>query len=253
MFTEAMKIFMPEIKNIEHKTNNTIKKHTSFILYSKQILQKRESHLWLPLQCLLAAKISGGLNKNVVNMAKVLQLLDNALHTHWQIADSIDNANMKQEIQYPVLFGDYLYSQMYMDICQNGLGQYIKDISTLLATIHEEKLMMKNENRYDEELVNIYGLLGSTAFYLGAQTADAESFLQVELKRIGYSMGIIYAIEELKLDKKAYQNILEEAWSSLVFLPVGQGKDILTNILVNLKKKWDVDYDSEFFDSQVNL
>lgn len=250
MFKEALAQYMPEIKIIEARTNSIINKHADFVLFAKQILKERQSHQWLSLLCIISAKINNcSINKRVMSMAEIMLLLEYALHIHWEIADSIENANMKKDIQYPVLFGDYLYSQLYMEICQNELEEYVKDISSLLEIIHNEKLLIKcNEICYDEKILNIYGLLGETAFYLGAHITRPEAQNIMDMKRMGYNLGLLYAIEECKVGNQIYSSILREAWNNIACIPESQGKDMIVNMLIRMNEKWKTNFNFNMSD-----
>lgn len=235
-------VFMPEISAIEARTLKILKNCGSYNLHSLKFPQTAEKRHWITVLCLLSAKLAKDTNTKVIHLAGVLHLFNLASHLHLNLPEDFDTVEIQEEIQYPILVGDLLYSRVCGDICKYDLQQYLQPLASLIGVIHEELVLrdakVKQNLPHHEHEINIYGVMTESTCFLGAHAAAGNNYLVENIRALGYQMGIIKAVWELNCEIEPYLNNWYKAWELLTKLPIGPERDHFQHILTFLGIKW---------------
>lgn len=241
MLERAIISLLPEITAIEARTEGILKK-TGYVFLSDKFPLDRDNRVWLPVLCLLAGKMAcpAGNNK-VISIAGILHLVNYASRLHWQIPEASEPRRIKQELQYPILVGDYLYSQVYLDLCQMGLREYLLPLSSLIASINEELLLRDQCKRRQlparRHEISIYGMLSESACFLGAHTAG-NTYLAERLRPFGYHLGLLRGLSESDEDIAGHAASWYECCDILQTLPDCAESSLFNDMLVVIGEKW---------------
>ena len=242
MLTELLAGFMPELTAIDARTFNIVRKSTGTMFNEEKYHPNRVNLLWLPGMCLLAAKAAKNTNARVVRLAGILHMLGLASHLHWSLAEDTELAKMKQEIQYPILVGDLLYSRVYTDICRYRLQQYLMPLTSLVGSIHEELMLKDTENRRDlsdrSHEIKIYAMMSESACYLGAHAAAGDTFATDILREIGYHLGLLRGVAERGANISRYLSDWYACWELSEGLPDEKTRQQYQHILLYLGRRW---------------
>lgn len=233
MLTELLAGFMPELTAIDARTFNIVRKSTGNRFNEEKYYPNRVNLLWLPGMCLLAAKAAKDTNARVVRLAGILHMLGLASHLHWSLAEDTELNKMKQEIQYPILVGDLLYSRVYTDICRHRLQQYLMPLTSLVGSIHEELLLKGMESQ-----IKIYAMMGESACYLGAHAAEGDAFVMDILREIGYHLGLLKGVAEWGASVSRYLSDWYACWELSEGLPDEKTRQQYQYILLELGRIW---------------
>lgn len=241
MLEEAVLEFVPEISIIKAKSQKALHSKAGYVpnlLVSKKI---PDDHLWLPVLSLISAKTLKESNTRIIHLATGMQLLYFATRIHWAVPEDQDCLKLKEQIQYPILLGDLLYSRFYATICKYELDQYLGYLATLIENIHQEHVLRieKRKQNVSEEphVLQIYALLGETACYLAAHLSVGKTYLSEAIRQIGHHLGILRGIEEENYDPYLYLTSWYRTWELLEVLPPGPGRKCFELILLGFGSK----------------
>ena len=171
-----------------------------------------------------------------------MQVLYFATRIHWSIPEDKACIKLKEQIQYPILLGDLLYSRFYALICRFELQQYLAYLATLIGNIHEEHVLSnekKKQNLPEEHhILQIYSLLGETACFLAAHLLVGKTFLSEVIKQLGQHLGILKGIREEGYDPYRYLAKWYCTWELLELLPPSLGREYFEDILLGFGRQW---------------
>lgn len=239
MFENIIDSFLPELVTIEAKTQLILKKSGGFTLNANNPLKKSGRRLWMPALCLAAAKTSKEINAKVLQLAAILHIFNYASYLHFNLPHEVKIVDLKDEVQYPVLVGDMLYSQVCADLCGYGLEQYLDTITSLIASLHKELLQrdLAAKNAF-ENLLTFNAIISESACFMGSHAVAGNSYLTGILSSLGYNLGLLYAAYEMNLNSAQYREYWHKAQSLMEMLPPGTGKNLFGDILQNMESRW---------------
>lgn len=238
-------LFRTEITAIEARTRQILKKCGGYGACSLKYHQAPEQGYWLPALCLLSAKLAQDTNTKAVELAGVLHLFSLATYLHMALPEEIEPENLREEIQYPILVGDLLYSRVCGDICKFEMQQYLQPLATLIGEIHEELLLRDAKTKANQPYyvhdIKIYALLAECASYLGAHAAVGSNNCLVEIIRtLGRQLGTIKALRDLNCSPEGYLDCWYQLWTLFPTLPAGLGRDRLEKLILEMGRKWNL-------------
>ncbi|MBZ4653931.1 MAG: geranylgeranyl pyrophosphate synthase-like protein [Peptococcaceae bacterium] len=234
--------FAPEIAVIQAKTQKAMQSKAGHVATLLSLKEAPDDYLWLPSLSLVSAKTLKEPNTKVIYLAASMQVLYLATRIHWAIPEDKDCLKLKEQIQYPILLGDLLYSRFYAIICRYELDQYLAYLATLIGNIHQEHVL-RNEKRKlnlseEPHVLRIYSLLGETACYLAAHLSAGKTYLYETIKQMGNHLGMLRGVWEEGYDPYPYLTKWYRAWELLEVLPPGPGRECFQAILLGLGRKW---------------
>lgn len=234
--------FKPEITAIEARTHQVLRNCKGYAWHSPKYPQASEQRHWMPVLCLLSAKLVKDTNTKVIHLAGVLHLFNLASHLHLTLPEDFDEGVIQEDIQYPILVGDLLYSRVCGDICKYDLQKYLQPLASLIGIIHQELVVRDAKSKqnlsYQEHEINIYALMAESSCFLGAHAATENNFLVENMRALGYQLGTLKAVWELNCEIESYLDNWDKAWALLLKLPMGLERDHFQHILLSLGKGW---------------
>jgi octaprenyl-diphosphate synthase len=177
-------------------------------------LTDRPGKMIRPAVVLLAAKVCGGIEKEHIELAAIMELVHSATLLHDDVIDQASvrrgspSANVLWGNTAAVLLGDFLLSRAFA----LGVNLQIPDVSALLIATAEEICrgeLLQNLHRADWELSEAQYMKmidGKTAALfacsaaLGARAAGAEESLAEALTQYGRRLGQAFQIRDDLLD-----------------------------------------------------
>lgn len=245
MLKEIIQGVMPELTTIEAKTQLTLRKTGILTLYSNNVLKKNEKCLWMPALGLISAKTAKDVNFKALQLAAILHLFNYATELHFLLPEESDTGNINNEVQYPILVGDMLYSQVCADLCRYDLHQYLDYITSLIALVHKElaerDLKQKQNLIAVEHELECNALISEGACYLGSHVIVGNSYVNGIIRSLGYNLGFIKAARDMKLTKFTYKDYWDRVHLLTDMLPPGTGKNFISNILQSMDSGWELD------------
>jgi len=229
MFNEALRCFDAELGYIKRTNLVNIGKLPPWGVKDFGTLISREEHLGPTMLCLFLASIFGVINKTTLKLGCVLQLLDIALFLHRKLPSVVSCKDLRDEIQYPVLLGDLLYSKIYAELSSEELSQNLLQVSSLLCDIHRGVALTE----VGPDLIE--GFLNKAACIMGAGSVGANQADVAHAGDFGYQFGLLRFKAEYNLDYLPETGSgWSTAWRTLEKMPPAQGKPLLGNILIRM-------------------
>lgn len=233
--------FIPELLVVEAKVKKFLGKYKYLCRHANIFQIDVEERLWLSVVCLASAKTAKGLNRESVQVASYLQLFNLATQLHMTLP-KYTQQKTQQEIKYPVLLGDLLYSSIFNDICNNDLQEYLFDFIVLLEYVHEEAILracpFKDDISYIHTDINLCGEMTQYASFLGARTVQCSGEILDLLKDLGYLLGVLKEVWNTNVVHTPYLNCWYQAWHKVELLSHNCDQSLFENLLLEMGKKW---------------
>ncbi len=147
---------------------------------------------------IFTAKIFSEVNERVLSLAETMQYIFFAMSFHNKVAeDVLIKGNLKLDsgdnVQYPVLIGDFIYGKFFVNLCNSNLLCYLDSISKIICEINEEsvkdlKNQDSNQNSLAEDPIR-YSIIFAGCCLLGAVEAGAGDYQQKCLAAFGWHLG----------------------------------------------------------------
>lgn len=256
MLNKLFQSFLPEITAVEVRLGHSLRKLEGQVVH-KGIDIKKENRLWLPVMCLLSARMVGKkVTDKILHLAGIFYLLNCAFYLHWRLPDDGEAARIKEEVHYPLLVGDWLYSNMYADICRYDLQQYLQPLSSLMVAVKQELALnglKKKENipTLGHEL-KAGGLMTEQACSLGIHVAAdlyplaayssntdlPDKYLMDTMGSLGYRLGVLKILWEKKENPASAIDDWHHCWDIMGRIPSGREKLLLEELLLSMGGKW---------------
>jgi len=244
MLKPVLDLFSSEINAIERQTRQILKNCGGYAWDSPKFPQEPEQRYWMPALCMLSAHLLKANNTKVFHLAGVLHLFNLASYLHISLPEDFDAVEVQEEIQYPILVGDLLYSRVCGDVCRYELQEYLRPLASLIGDIHEELVLRDAKAReglaYKEHEFRIYGLLTECACFLGAHAVAGDTCAVEHIRKLGYQLGLLKAVWEADCEIRPYLENWSAAWSLCANLTEGMDSSSIQHILLSLGKKWNL-------------
>lgn len=234
--------FSAEVAIIEARTQQILKKRDSGSFSPYKIPPKKDERLWLPALCLLSAGTAKDTNTKVVHLASAMNIFSMASSLHESLPDDYTGDELKEKIQFPILYGDLLYCCVCAELCRYDLHHYIGTMASIITSVNKD-LALKDLNKDDQAAalktdLAIRAIEGEYACYLGSHSVIGNNYITEVLKSLGYHLGLLKAVWDRELDCLPYIDHWYKAWSLLDILPRGREHEIFRHILLNMGGKW---------------
>lgn len=157
---------MSELSIIEKNTRQLLDKYASLPDSLGVLLYPNASDLALPALCLVSAKAVGDMNGKIIHLAEIFCLMGMAFRLHCGLPKAGLSGD-EDAARHSLLVGDLLYSQVYYNICRNGLSNYLLYFTHLISGLHES-VLRREEGRAQ-------AMLHEAACFLGADAAGGKN------------------------------------------------------------------------------
>lgn len=153
-------------------------------------------------------------NSNIVDLALSIEMIHMATLIHDDVNDvselrrGILTYNKKWEHPNPVLYGDFLFSRAFVILAQLGNLEVIQNLSKTTSQICQGEILQNlNTENHDvsvEEYINIISLKTASLIAESCRISSVlmrkKTFLQEQLYRFGYNLGLAFQIFDDYLD-----------------------------------------------------
>lgn len=167
-----------------------------------------------PMLCLLAAQASGGIRREHLILAAVVEMIHTATLVHDDVLDEADvrrhvaTVNVRWNNETSVLYGDYLFTHAFHLAAQTGSAEACRIIGQATNRVCEGELTQirnrGNQALTEEEYFSIIdgktAELCAVACFIGARYAEASEETVVRLERFGRLLGQAFQIADDVLD-----------------------------------------------------
>lgn len=171
--------------------------------------------------------------KRIYGASQVVQFTYLAQQVHNQVPP----VGEKEDYQYPILIGDYLFAKAYEAMVKNDLSTWLDALGDVICRMNEarngklkwsERGFVPLEERL-EEINGEYAHLPALAGLIGATLAGLEGEAKEAMAGFGYYSGIMQGLIKEKLNLKP--NYLENCESYLAMLPAKLAADLRLLVL----------------------
>lgn len=173
--------------------------------------------------------------ERVITLAVIIQLIYLAGSVHVGVADEgWSPARDPDNVQWPVLLGDYLYSRFFVLACEAGVTEVIGPLAEVVCSSNEARLQCRRQNPSVDRLCSL--VKADTAYLFGAacrltgQLAAAPPGDLACLERFGFSFGMGYGLQKCRAGN-ASLGYFAAAAQALAPLPPGSARTLLAGLI----------------------
>ncbi len=188
-----------------------------------------------PALVLLSARIFAPLNTQAVALAAVVQFIYLAAQLHRSVREWPGPGDPKDGYQFPILVGDYFYSRFFTCLCDHGVVKYLKPLSKIICKMSEGGILRvqsgdepKNPDLLKQIVYKETAVLFGGGCRLAGHLAGAPEREQEILERFGINFGMAVGLNDYAQENNSY---LEEAFRELTYLPPGESRDTLEQLI----------------------
>ncbi|PKM86645.1 MAG: hypothetical protein CVU87_11535 [Firmicutes bacterium HGW-Firmicutes-12] len=237
MLKILMPDIMPEFMAIEAKNNHFIKLNIGK-LHDVRSMLENEKHLWMPLLCILSAKIIKDVTIKTYQLAEIFHLLSYASQLHWSLPEN--NKDSKEDMKIDVLSGDLIYSRIYSNICQYGLQPYLLPFSNLISAMNESLILRDFSRENDDYEIRVFASLTESACYLGGSSASNNQLDLNVLKEFGYHLGILKSVYDKGKNIDEHYSSWQNCWDRVEEIKTSK-RHCFEKILRHMGEEWEID------------
>ncbi|OPX88072.1 MAG: Octaprenyl-diphosphate synthase [Pelotomaculum sp. PtaB.Bin104] len=194
-----------------------------------------------PALVILSSRIYGGNSDKTIALASVFQFAYMAFRAHDSIAEynsDQDDPGLFDEVRFPVLVGDYLYSKSYSILVEAGITGMLRYLAEIIGQINESGILKRRLASLKPAPQMILEIIGkeSAEFFagccrLGGQLGGAPEDGQQVLRNFGRNLGMAYGLQEYGVNLEQRAIYIEEAMKYLSMLPYRPEKEILGSLV----------------------
>lgn len=180
--------------------------------------------------------------ERVITLAVIVQLIYLAGVMHVGVADEAWSAGRDPDnVQWPVLLGDYLYSRFFALACEADMIDFIEPLAETVCFSNQVGIQCHQwkGTATDRLLSQVEGETASlvaVACRLAGKLAAAPIDDLTHLERFGWNFGMGYGIQKYDLTGLA-QSYFARAANALDLLPPGAARNILAGIVELLSSR----------------
>ncbi|MDD3654588.1 MAG: polyprenyl synthetase family protein [Desulfotomaculaceae bacterium] len=192
-----------------------------------------------PALVILSSRAYGGDSGKTIALASVFQLAYMAFRAHDSIAERNSGQRrgpgLLDEVCFPVLIGDYLYSKAYSVLIKAGITGMLLNLAEIIGMINEGGIIKRRMGPAPRVFYEIVRKDSAEIFagccFLGARLAGAPEDEQQILRNFGRNLGMAYGLREYGVSFEQRTVYLEEAMNYLSMLPERPERDVLGQLV----------------------
>ncbi|KUK54743.1 MAG: Uncharacterized protein XD78_0010 [Desulfotomaculum sp. 46_296] len=207
-------------------------------------------NLTRPGLILLTANLYNTPSRQVIFLAAILQFIHTASQIHKIVLENGSRMEQTDDFrnycQLPVLIGDYLYSQVFVSLCDAGLFNYLRAFAELIGQLNEGCILklktdqegLQSEDCYMTAVEKESGQVIATCCRISGELAGAPEDALNYLENLGFNLGMALGLaEDMPGNLKAAKDFLKNALNRLEFLPQGESRDLLRQFIDILQEE----------------
>lgn len=194
-----------------------------------------------PALVILSSRVYGGNSNKTIALASVFQFAYMAFRTHDSIAEYHSGQRrdyeLLDEVRFPVLLGDYLYSKSYAILIKAGITGMLQCLAEIIGQINEGGILKRRLSALKpaSQIYEIVRKESAEVFAgcccLGARLAGAPEDGQEILRNFGRNLGMAYGLQEYDVKFEQRAVFVEEAMKYLLMLPDRPEREVLGQLV----------------------
>ncbi|MDD4169596.1 MAG: polyprenyl synthetase family protein [Desulfotomaculaceae bacterium] len=183
-----------------------------------------------PALVILSSRLYSGDSGRAVALACVFQFAYMAFRAHDSVAEhnSVQRRDpgLLDDVRFPVLLGDYLYSKSYSILTRAGITGMLGYLAEIISQISQGGILKRRLSVLKPTSQSFYEIIRkeSAEFFagccrLGARLAGAPESKQEILHNFGHNLGMAYGLQEYGINFEQRAVYMEEAMKYLSMLP----------------------------------
>ncbi len=207
-------------------------------------------NLTRPGLILLVASLYNNVNRRVVILAAIIQFIHTASQTHKVVIENGGRMEQTDDFrnycQLPVLIGDYLWSQVFVSLCDAGLFNYLRTFAELIGQLNEGCILKLKADQEGLRSADINmtviekesGQVVANCCRISGELAGAPEDDLRCLENLGFNLGMAMGFaEDMPDNPQAAEDFWDNALNSLDLLPQGESLDLLKQFIGLLQEK----------------
>lgn len=247
---EVLLPFKTELEQVQSILSKTFKIRAGNLLDLIYLDFSPVKNLTRPGLILLTTNLYNTASRQVVFLAAILQFIHTASQIHKIVLENGSRIEQTDDFrdycQLPVLIGDYLYSQVFVSLCDAGLSNYLGVLAELIGQLNEgcilklktdqEGLLL--EDSYMTAIEKESGQVIATCCRISGELAGASEDGLNCLENLGFNLGMALGLaEDIPGNLKAAEKYFENALNCLELLPQGEARDLLKRFIGLLQEE----------------
>lgn len=250
MMEEVLLPFKTELEQVQSILSKAFKIREGNLLDLMRLEFFPVENLTRPGLILLAANLYGTANRQTIFLAAILQFIHTASQIHKIVLENDSGMEQTDDFrdccQLPVLVGDYLYSQVFVSLCDAGLSNYLGTLAELIGQLNEGCILKLKTNQESPQSKDSYmtavekesGQVFATCCRISGELAGAPAEGLNYLENLGFNLGMALGLaEDMPGDPEAAEIFFKNALNCLEFLPQGESRDLLKRFISLLQKE----------------
>ena len=241
---EVLLPFKTELEQVQSILSKSFRARAGNLLDLMRMDFSPVKNLTRPGLILLAANLYNTVNRQVVFLAAILQFIHTASQIHKIVIENGSRMEQTDDFrnycQLPVLIGDYLYSQVFVSLCDAGLSNYLRTFAELIGQLNEGCILklktdqegLESEDSYLTVIEKESGQVIAACCRISGELAGAPEDGLNCLENLGLNLGMALGLaEEMTGNPEAAEVFFKDALNCLEFLPQGESRDLLKQFI----------------------
>ncbi|HAG11961.1 MAG TPA: hypothetical protein DCK76_11455 [Desulfotomaculum sp.] len=246
---EVLLSFKTEMEHVQSILSKAFKIRAGSLLDLMRMDFSPVKNLARPGLILLAANLYNNVSRQVVYLAAILQFIHTASQIHKIV---LENDGLMEKTDYfrdycqlPVLIGDYLYSQVFVSLCDAGLFNYLRTFSDLIGQINEGCILKLRTDQEGTQPADSYmtviekesGRVIAACCRISGELAGAPEDDLHLLESLGFNLGMALGFaEDIPGNSEAAKDFFKNALNCLESLPHGESRKLLMQFIGSLQE-----------------
>ena len=203
-----------ELQTFREQFAHTLKSDNQLLQLALDHILKRTGKMVRPTMVLLSARMAGGVNQQVMDVALALELLHTASLVHDDVVDESDerrgqpSLNALMTNQIAVLVGDFILSKALHHAVLTGSTEIVSAVATLGQTLADGELhQLANMDSDILDEASYYGVvrkktasLFATCAQLGVMAAGGTPEQTERMRQLGSLVGTCFQLKDDLMD-----------------------------------------------------
>lgn len=212
-----------DLQFVDSRINCQLKLRSGSVLDLVSLQLENVDYYMRPALLLAIARAYGYKEEKAIAVAGVVQFIYLATGVHATVEDDREEGQCA-DFQFPVLVGDYLYGQFFLQLCKASALEYLAPLSRVICEIHEGGVLKQQQGLDSPVKIGIVtkeeGSLPAAACRIGAHLGGASPGAQELFAEVGSSLGLALGLAKHGFDKGQVEDTFQKVRNLLKELPV---------------------------------
>jgi len=195
-----------------------------------------------PALVIVSANMFGPVTDQILNLAAMFKFIYIASNAHKSITENGNRNqagnNLPNGCQFPILIGDYFYSNSFYMLCRSNLLKYLRELSGLVGDLNEVSISRlrdpDNPKVIEDFIKKDYASVYALGCKMGAELSGAGEQEIRGLYHYGFELGMANGLQKGQIYPEKVSVHNQKAMDMLKFLPEGTARKILYDLAGSL-------------------